>query len=69
MLGEIQNIKGRIRATLAKALGNGNIQLLLRLSKVEEVKVLLSRREVLEEMKKTNPGVKMLLDSLELEMA
>ena len=69
LLGEIQNIKGRIRATLAKALGNGNIQLLLRLSKVEEVKVLLSRREVLEEMKKTNPGVKMLLDSLELEMA
>lgn len=69
LLGEIQNIKGRIRATLAKALNNGNIELHLRLSKVEEVKVLLSRREVLEEMKKTNPGVRMLLDTLELEMA
>lgn len=69
LLGEIQNIKGRIRATLAKALGNGNIELTLRLSKVEEVKVLLSRREVLEELRNTNPGVRMLLESLGLEMA
>lgn len=69
LLSEILNIKGRIRATLAKALGNGNIELSLRLSKVEEVKVLLSRREVLEELRNTNPGVKMLLDSLGLEMA
>lgn len=69
LLGEIQNIKGRIRATLAKALGNGNIELSLRLSKVEEVKVLLSRREVLEELRNTNPGVRKLVESLGLEMA
>lgn len=68
LLGELQNIKGRIRATLCKALDNGNIQLNLRLAKAEEVKVLMSKYEVLAELKENNPGIKMLLDNLKLEI-
>ena len=69
LLNELQAIKGRIRATLAKALGNGNIELQLRLAKVEEVKVLMTKRDVLNELKANYPGVRLLYESLGLEMS
>lgn len=69
LLGELQNIKGRVKATLCKALDNGNIELSLRLAKAEEVKVIMSKREVLDELKANNTGIKMLLETLNLEMA
>ena len=69
LLNELQSIKGRIRATLAKALGNGNIELHLRLAKVEEVKVLMTKRDVLNELKANYPGVRLLYESLGLEMS
>ena len=69
LLNELQSIKGRIRATLAKALGNGNIELQLRLAKVEEVKVLMTKRDVLNELKANYPGVRLLYESLGLEMS
>ena len=68
LLGDVLKIKGRIRATLAKELGNGNLDLTIRLAKAEEVKAVLSKREVLAELIKTNSGVKRLIESLHLEM-
>ena len=68
LLGDVLKIKGRIRATLAKELGNGNLDLIIRLAKAEEVKAVLSKREVLAELIKTNSGVKRLIESLHLEM-
>lgn len=68
LLGDVLKIKGRIRATLAKELGNGNLDLTIRLAKAEEVKAVLSKREVLAELIKTNSGVKCLIESLHLEM-
>ena len=68
LLSDVQQIKGRIRATLAKELGNGNLTLTVRLAKAEEVKAILSKREVLAELIKTNAGVKRLIESLHLEM-
>ena len=68
LLSDVQQIKGRIRATLAKELGNGNLTLTVRLAKAEEVKAILSKREVLAELIKTNSGVKRLIESLHLEM-
>lgn len=68
LLSDVQQIKGRIRATLAKELGNGNLTLTIRLAKAEEVKAILSKREVLAELIKTNAGVKRLIESLHLEM-
>ena len=68
LLSDVQQIKGRIRATLAKELGNGNLTLTIRLAKAEEVKAILSKREVLAELIKTNSGVKRLIESLHLEM-
>ena len=68
LLSDVQKIKGRIRATLAKELGNGNLTLTIRLAKAEEVKAVLSKREVLAELIKTNSGVKRLIESLHLEM-
>ena len=69
LLNELQTIKGRIRATLANALGNGNIELQFRLAKVEEVKVLMTKRDVLDELKANYPGVRLLYESLGLEMS
>ena len=68
LLGDVLKIKGRIRATLAKELGNGNLDLTIRLAKAEEVKAVLSKREVLAELIKTNSGIKRLIESLHLEM-
>ena len=61
LLSDVQQIKGRIR-------GNGNLTLTVRLAKAEEVKAILSKREVLAELIKTNSGVKRLIESLHLEM-
>ena len=52
LLDEINNIKGRIRATLALALHNGNIQITLRLAAPEEIKKRLTKKEVFDELAK-----------------
>ena len=50
LLTQMQDIKGRIRATLAKDLHNGQIQISLRKAEAEEVKPILSKREIFDEM-------------------
>lgn len=48
LLDEMQTIRGRIRATMAQRLHNGQIDVMLRLAKAEELKPILTPRQELE---------------------
>ncbi len=68
LLEEILRIKGRIRNTLAIALHNTGITLNIRQAKPEEIKKILSPRELLEEMSAGNKAIERLRKELELEI-
>ena len=65
-LNEMLAIKSRIRATLAKDLRNGQIEVEIRLAKHEEIKPMLTPRESLSKLLETNHPVKKLIDTLGL---
>ena len=67
LLNDINNIKGRIHATLAKELHNGNITLSTRLAEPEEIVKRLTKREVLDELMKQT-AMQNLVKSLGLEL-
>lgn len=69
LLDEIEGIKGRIRASLAATLHNGQINISTRLARQEERTRILSPREILDKMQKDNEAVAMLTNLLKLEMA
>ena len=68
LLTQMNNIKGRIRATLCDRLNNGGINLLLRLAKTEEIKPLLTKKELFEKLRKENTAVEKLCKVLDLQM-
>lgn len=68
LLDQVNEIKGRIRATLAEALHNGNIQIELKLAKAEEVGPMLTPKEMFDEMRKKNPIVDKMCATLNLEL-
>ncbi|MBR5655918.1 MAG: DNA polymerase III subunit gamma/tau [Prevotella sp.] len=68
LLDEMSGIKGRIRATLAKELHNGNITLDFRLAEIEEVGKILTRREIFDEVRKENPAIEKLRSLLDLNL-
>lgn len=65
-LNEMLAIRSRIRATLAKELRNGQIEVEIRLAKHEEIKPMLTPRESFDKLLKTNRPVKKLVDTLGL---
>ena len=65
-LNEMLAIRSRIRATLAKELRNGQIEVEIRLAKHEEIKPMLTPRESFDRLLKTNRPVKKLVDTLGL---
>ena len=65
-LNEMLTIKSRIRATLAKELHNGQIEVDIRLVKFEEIKPMLTPRESLNKLLEINHPVKELIDALDL---
>ena len=67
LLEDIQKIKGRIRNTLIQTLHNDDIELTLRLARPEEVKKILSPKELYEELCNNNPAIKKLGDLLSLQ--
>ena len=69
LLEQIEQIKGRIRKTMAVYLKNGNITFSLRLAKAEEIKPVLSRRELFDKMSETNDAFGHLRKMLDLELA
>ena len=69
LLEQIEQIKGRIRKTMAIYLHNGNIDFKIRLAEADEVKPILSRKEIFEKMRKENPAIEQLSQLLSLELA
>ena len=68
LIDEITPIKGRIQATMAKDLHNGSINFTLRLAEIGETKIALTKKEQLEDMKKSYSPIKKLSDALQLEV-
>lgn len=66
---QMLTIKSRIRATLAKCLKNGSLQVSIRLAKQDEIKPLLSPKETLGQLVKENTAVGRLVQSLSLDLA
>ncbi|MCH4146999.1 MAG: DNA polymerase III subunit gamma/tau [Prevotella sp.] len=69
LLDEVERIKARITKTLAITLHNGNIHLQTRLAKPEEVKKILTKREMFDELRKDNPAIEKLRAALNLELS
>ena len=69
LLDQIENIKGRIRKTMALALHNGNINFNIRLAEAGEIKPILTKREIFEKMRTNNSAIEQLRSMLDLEMA
>ena len=67
LLDQVDTIKGRIRATMAKALHNGNITLTLRLAKAEEISKKLTKKEVFDELMKQKE-VRSFVEAMGLEL-
>ena len=65
-LNEMLTIKSRIRATLAKELHNGQIEVDIRLAKFQEIMPMLTPRESLNKLLEINHPVKELIDALDL---
>ncbi|WP_277242086.1 DNA polymerase III subunit gamma/tau [Prevotella pallens] len=68
LLDEMQTIRGRIRATMAQRLHNGQIDVMLRLAKAEELKPILTPRQELEKMQQQNPSIAKLIEQLGLQL-
>ena len=69
LLTQVEPIKLRIKATLAKELNNGQINVEWRVAQGTEVKPLLTKRESFEEMKRENPALAKLCLVLHLDMS
>ena len=68
LLNQLQDIKSRIKATLARDLNNGNLQVEFRLAEGNEFKKPLTKREVFDEIRKQNPAIEKLRILMELEL-
>jgi len=66
---EIEDIKKRIRITLANELHNADITISIRLAKQEEIKPLLRPNELFDKIKKENPAIAKLSEVLLLDLA
>ena len=69
LLEQIDQIKGRIRKTMAIYLHNGDIDFTLRLAEAEEVKPIMTKRELFDSMRNENDAVELLRALFDLELA
>ena len=69
LLEDIQKIQKRIRNTLVQKLRNDDIKLHLRMARPEEIKRILSPRELFEKLCKENPAVQKLGEVFLLDFA
>lgn len=67
LLDQVNEIKGRIRVTLAKALHNGNVSISLRLAEAEEISRRKTKKEVYDELMQQKE-VRSFVESLGLEL-
>lgn len=68
LLDQLGSIKGRIRASLAASLHNGSITVNLRLAKQNEIKPVLTKKQIFDKMKKDYKPFALLVDGLGLEL-
>ncbi|AGB27856.1 DNA polymerase III, subunit gamma/tau [Prevotella dentalis DSM 3688] len=69
LLGQINEIKGSIRATMRKTLGNADIDLTLRLADPGDMRRVFTKRELFDELRQRNPAIEKLREHLGLELA
>jgi len=69
LLKQIEEIKGRIKATMAKQLHNGNIELILKLANNESSIKILSKRDLFEQMMSKNKAISKMHKLLEFELS
>ena len=67
LLNDIQKIQKRIRNTLVQKLHNDDIELKFRIARPEEIKRILSPKEIYEKLCNENPAVKSLGEVFKLE--
>ena len=69
LLDQMNNIKGRIRSTLAKALHNGSIIINIRMADAGEMKRILTRKELFSDMIQNNQAIEKMRVMFNLELA
>ena len=69
LLGQLNEIKGKIRATMRQTLHNGAIELTLRLADAGEVRKVYTKREIFDNMRQQNPAIEKLRNALGLELS
>ena len=67
LLSQLTAIRGRIRKTLVNDLHNGLIQFQLRLAEAEEVRPIMSKREIFDEIRRENPAIEKLRVAFDLQ--
>ena len=68
LLNDILNIKNRIRPTFVQGLRNNQIQIDYRIAKADEIKKVLSKREVFDNIMDSNPAFKKLVSVFNLAL-
>ncbi len=68
LLAEVQEIKGRIRASMAKQLHNGNIQFSLTLNEAEHHHKVLTQYEMMEKLIETEPAIRKMNEIFKFEL-
>lgn len=68
LLNDILNIKNRIRPTFVQGLRNNQIQIDYRIAKADEIKKVLSKREVFDNIMNSNPAFKKMVSVLNLAL-
>ncbi|MCD8282544.1 MAG: DNA polymerase III subunit gamma/tau, partial [Prevotella sp.] len=69
LYGQIKSIAERIQAELRRGLKNTELTLSLRLAEQTEMKPKPSKGEILEKMKKNNPAIGLLFNTIDLELS
>lgn len=68
LLNDILNIKNRIRPTFVQGLRNNQIQIDYRIAKADEIKKVLSKREVFDNIMDSNPSFKKMVSVFNLAL-
>lgn len=68
LLNDILNIKNRIRPTFVQGLRNNQIKIDYRIAKADEIKKVLSKREVFDNIMDSNPAFKKMVSVLNLAL-
>ena len=68
LLNDILNIKNRIRPTFVQGLRNNQIQIDYRIAKADEIKKVLSKREIFDNIMDSNPAFKKMVSVFNLAL-